>query len=327
MKPLHALIGLAAALTMATLAPAAHAQVSDAFPTKPVRLIVPFAAGGPADIVAREMAQSLGKELGQTVVVENLGGGAGAPALAAVTRAPADGHTVLFAASGNVTIQPHLSKPPVDILKLLDPVGKVTTSPHVLVVSSKLPIRTVPELIAYAKAHPGKLNFASAGVGGLAHLAAELFQHAAGIDSRHIPYRGSSQAIADLASGEVHAMFSSQPSMKALIDKGVIRVIGLTAPSSSPAYQGIPVISRSGVPALEYATWYGIFAPAGTPAAVVGRFNAALQKLTTDQTFIDRLQAQGVELDVSSPKALADLTRSESEQWAKVIRDAKIELN
>ncbi|MDN4590366.1 hypothetical protein DBA29_17890 [Xenophilus aerolatus] len=318
---------LAAALGIGIAVGATGALAQDAYPSKPIRVIVPFAAGGPADVVAREMAQSLGKELGQSLVVENQGGGAGVPALGTVSRAPADGYTLLFAASGNVVIQPLLTKNRVDILQQLSPVGMVSASPHVLVVSSKLPVRTVKEFTAYAKAHPGQVNFASAGVGGLAHLGTELFERAAGIDARHVPYKGTSQAMADLAGGEVQAMFSSLPSMKGLIDKGAIRVIGVTAPSSSPAYKGIPVIKDAGVPNFEYTTWYGLYGPAGLPAAVVDRLSAALTRLAADKAFGERLLAQGVDLSISSAKDLGERTRRETATWDKVIREAGIELN
>lgn len=318
---------LAAALGIGIAIGATGALAQDAYPSKPIRVIVPFAAGGPADVVAREMAQSLGKELGQSLVVENQGGGAGVPALGTVSRAPADGYTLLFAASGNVVIQPLLTKNRVDILQQLSPVGMVTTSPHVLVVSSKLPVRTVKEFTAHAKAHPGQVNFASAGVGGLAHLGTELFERAAGIDARHVPCKGTSQAMTDLAGGEVQAMFSSLPSMKGLIDKGAIRVIGVTAPSSSPAYKGIPVIKDAGVPNFEYTTWYGLYGPAGLPAPVVDRLGAALTRLAADKAFGERLLAQGVDLSISSAKDLGERTRRETATWDKVIREAGIELN
>ncbi|OJW93137.1 MAG: hypothetical protein BGO66_08495 [Alicycliphilus sp. 69-12] len=322
----RAVFGAALCACAALIAPRAMAQ-ADAYPAKPIRVIVPFAAGGPADVIAREMAQSLGKDLGQSLVVENMGGGAGVPALNTVARAPADGHTLLFAASGNVVIQPLLAKNRVDVLTQLAPVGMVTTSPHVLVVSSKLPVRTVKELTDYAKAHPGAVNFASAGVGGLAHLGTELFKRAAGIDARHVPYKGTSQAMTDLASGEVQAMFSSLPSMKGMIDKGTIRVVGVTGPSPSPAYKDIPLIGKEGVPGFEYTTWYALYAPAGTPAAVIARLGKALSGLAVDKAFDDRLQAQGVDLHVTSAKELGERTRKESAGWDKVIRESGIELN
>lgn len=299
----------------------------DAYPNRPIRVVVPFAAGGPADVIAREMALSLGKDLGQPLVVDNLGGGAGVPALNTVSRSAADGYTLLFAASGNVVIQPLLTKHRVDILTQLSPVGMVTTSPHVLVVSSKLPVRTVKELTEYAKAHPGEVNFASAGVGGLGHLGAELFMRAAGIDARHVPYKGSSQAMTDLASGQVQAMFSSLPSMKGMIDKGALRVVGVTGPSPSPAYKDIPVIQQAGVAGFEYTTWYALYGPAQLPAPIAARLGAALAKLGADRAFDERLKAQGVDLHISTAGQLADRTRKETAEWDRVIRDAGIALN
>lgn len=325
MMTMRAIFGAALCACTALIAPLAAAQ-ADGYPARPVRVIVPFAAGGPADVIAREMAQAMGKDLGQSLVVENLGGGAGVPALGTVARAPADGYTLLFAASGNVVIQPLLASKRVDILTQLAPVGMVTTSPHVLVVSSQLPVHTVQELTAYAKAHPGEVNFASAGVGGLAHLGAELFKHAAGIDARHIPYKGTSQAMSDLASGQVQAMFSSLPSMKGMIDKGAIRVVGVTAASPSPAYRGIPVIGQAGVPGFEYTTWYGLHAPVGTPAPVIARLGQALSRLAADKAFDERLRAQGVDLHVTSARELGERTRKEAAQWDALIRTSGIEL-
>lgn len=317
---------LCAALCAGLATSVAPAQPAS-YPNKTIRVIVPFAAGGPADVVAREMAQALGQELGQGVVVENMGGGAGVPATNTVARSPADGYTLLFAASGNVVIQPLLSSKRVDILTQLSPVAMVTTSPHVLVVSSKLPVKTVKEFTDYAKANPGSVNFASAGVGGLAHLASELFMRAAGIEARHIAYKGSSQAMTDLASGQVQAMFSSLPSMKGMVDKGLLRVIGVSAASPSPAYKDIPLIKQAGVPGFEYQTWYGIYGPAGLPTAVTTRLGSALAKLAANKDFENRLREQGVDLHLSSPQELADRTRKESAEWDKVIRAANIQLN
>ena len=232
-----------------------------------------------------------------------------------------------FAASGNVVIQPLLSKKRVDILTQLAPVGMVTTSPHVLVVSSQLPASSVKELIDHAKANPGSLKFASAGVGGLAHLASELFMRQAGIEGRHLAYKGSSQAMTDLASGQVQAMFSSLPSMKGMVDKGLLRVVGVTSRSPSPTYKDYPLIKQAGLPGFEYTTWYGLFGPAGVPPAVIDKLGAALGKLGADKAFEARLREQGVDLHISTPKVLAERTRKETAEWDKVIRNAGIHLN
>lgn len=316
------LAGLAAVL----LSTPAIAQ-ADAYPAKPIKLVVPFAAGGPADVVAREVGLALGKALGQPFVVDNLGGGAGLPAMNAVSRAAPDGYTLLFAASGNVVVQPLLTKGGAEAVKRLEPVGMVSTSPHVLVVSTKLPVHSIKDLVAYAKANPGAVNFGSAGVGGLAHLGMEQLKTAAQIDIRHIPYKGTSLVLNDLASGEVQGLFSSFPSLKALIDKGAIRAIGITAPSTSPSLKDYPVIAASGLPGFQYTTWYAIYATAGTPAAVIQRLNDALTKLSNDKALRERLEAQGVDLHVSSARELADHARRETAQWEKVIRTANITLN
>lgn len=317
----HFLAGLTAAL----LSVPAFSQAP--YPNKPIKLVVPFAAGGPADVVAREVGLALGKELGQPFVIENLGGGAGLPAINAISRAAADGYSLLFAASGNVTVQPLLTKSVAESASRLAPVALVSTSPHVLVISTKLPVNSVKELIDYARAHPGKVNFGSAGVGGLAHLGMEQFKSAAQIDINHIPYKGTSLVLNDLASGEIQGLFSSFPSLKAMIDKGVIKAIGVTAPTTSPSLKDLPVIAKAGVPGFQYTTWYGMYTTAGTPAPVVARLNAALLKLSKDQVLRDRLDAQGVDLDVKPAKELADLQRRESVQWGKVIRAANISLN
>jgi len=297
------------------------------YPNKPVKMVVPFAAGGPADVVAREVGVALGKELGQSFVVDNLGGGAGLPAMNAVSRANPDGYTLLFAASGNIVIQPLLTKNVADAAKLLTPVGMVSTSPHVLVVSAKLPVHSTKELIAYAKANPGKVNFGSAGVGGLAHLGMEQFKATAKIDINHVPYKGTSLVVNDLVSGEVQALFSSFPSLKGMIDKGAIRAIGLTAPSTSPSLKNIPVISASGLPGFQYTTWYGVYATAATPGDIITRLNAALVKIGNDKTLRERLDMQGVDLHVTSAEELGRQARQEIVQWDKVIRDARISLN
>lgn len=303
---------------------AAAPAIAQSFPAKPLKLIVPFAAGGPADLVAREVAVRMGQELGQTVIVENQGGGAGKVAVSTVARAEPDGHTLLFPASGNVVVQPLLEAGRPDLLKQLAPVSMVSTSPHVLVVTTKLPIRDARELVAYAKANPGKVNFASAGTGGVAHLGMEMLKAAAKVDIVHVPYKGTSAAMADLSTGEVQAMFSSMPSLQPMIDKGVIRPIGMTARSKGAV--GIPLISEA-IPGFEYTTWYGLFAPIGTPAPVIAKLNAAVRKAVGDAALQKKLEPQGLEMHASSPAELADFMRRDSAKWDKVIRDAKIKID
>lgn len=310
------------ALNAALVTPA----FAQAFPSKSIKFVVPFAAGGPADIVAREVGQKLGAELGQSVVVDNQGGGAGVNALSSVVRADADGHTLLFAASGNMVLQPQVSSAGgKDLIAKLRPVGLVSTGPHVLVVSSTLAVSSVKEFIDYARAHPGQVSYASAGVGGVAHLGMEFLKAVTKTDMVHVPYKGTSAAIADLASGQVQALFSSPPSLQAAIDKGLVRPLGMSAPGGTGAARSLPVIGTV-VPGFEFTTWYGIYAPAATPAPVVDRIHAALAKVLKDPALVAKLEAQGVALSSSTPQQLGEITKRDTEKWAKVIRSAKISL-
>ena len=297
-----------------------------AFPSKPVKLVVPFAAGGPADVVAREVGQKLAAELGQPVVIDNQGGGAGVTALSTVVRSDADGPTLLFAASGNMVLQPQVSRTGgKDLIARVRPVGLVSTGPHVLVVSSKLPVANLKEFIAYAQANPGKLSYASAGVGGVAHLGMEYLKALAKIEMTHVPYRGTAAAINDLASGQVQALFSSPPSLQPAIDKGLVKPLGMSAAGGTGAARSLPVIGTV-VRGFEFTTWYGVYAPLATPQPVVDRVHAALAKVLKDPALVAKLEAQGVELTGSTPDELAAMGQRDTEKWAKVIRDARITL-
>ncbi len=311
---------LAGAVLAAPLATLAQAP----WPTKTIRLVVPYAAGGPADVVAREVAQRLALELKQPVVVENQGGAMGIPALTTVARAEPDGHTLLMPALGNVVLQPLLSKNGgADLLAKLRPVSMVSTSAHVLVVSAKLPVKNVKELVDYARANPGKVSFASAGTGGTAHLGMEMFKSLSKTDVLHVPYKGSSAAVGDLVSGQVSAMFSSLPSLQGVADKGYVRVVGATAPSSSAATRSLPLLAAT-LPGFDYTTWYAIYAPVATPTAVVQRLNAALRKVLQDPTLEAKIEPHGVELLASTPEEVLVWVKRDTEKWGRIIRDAHI---
>ena len=295
-----------------------------AWPTKTIRLVVPYAAGGPADVVAREVAQRLALDLKQPVVVENQGGAMGIPALTTVARAEPDGHTLLMPALGNVVLQPLLSKNGgADLLARLRPVSMVSTSAHVLVVSAKLPVKSVKELVDYARANPGKVSFASAGTGGTAHLGMEMFKALSKTDVLHVPYKGSSAAVGDLVSGQVSAMFSSLPSLQGVADKGYVRVVGATAASTSAATKSLPLLSAA-LPGFDYTTWYAIYAPAATPNAVVQQLNAALRKVLQDPTLEAKIEPHGVELLASTPEEVLVWVKRDTEKWGRIIRDARI---
>ncbi|MFO1326389.1 MAG: tripartite tricarboxylate transporter substrate binding protein [Rubrivivax sp.] len=313
------LLGAAAALL-------ASAQAQPAWPNRPVKLVVPYAAGGPADVVARELAQRLSADTGQPFLVDNQGGGLGLPALNTVSRAEPDGHTLYMPALGNVVLQPLLSKNAgAEQLAKLQPVSMVSTGAHVLVVSAKLPVTSVKELVELARAKPGQVSFASAGTGGTAHLAMEMFKALSKTEVLHVPYKGSSAAFNDLASGQVSAMFSSLPSMQGLVDKGLVRVIAATAASRSSATRSLPLMSAA-LPGFDYTTWYAMYAPGGTPAALVERINALLRKALQDPAVAARIEPHGTELLGSSPDEVAQWVKRDTEKWSRVIREAGIRI-
>jgi tripartite-type tricarboxylate transporter receptor subunit TctC len=317
------LFALFLALGAGVLSPA----LAQSFPSKPVRLIVPFAAGGPADVVAREIGLALQSELGQTFVIENQGGGAGITALTTVARADADGHTLLFAASGNIVLQPQVSRSGgKELVAKLRPVGLVSSGPHVLVVPSKLPVSNLQEFIDYVRKNPGKLSYASAGVGGVAHLGMEYLKSLTKMEITHIPYRGTAAAINDLSSSQVHALFSSPPSLQGAIDRGYVKPLAMSAAGGTGAARSIPVAGTV-VPGFEFTTWYGMFAPIGTPKPVIEKIHAALAKVLKDPALSEKLAAQGVELNGSTPEELASIVKRDTASWAKVIQEAKITLD
>lgn len=316
---------LLAGLLAATLPFAAWAQAP--WPSKPVKIVVPYAAGGPADVVARELAQRLTADLKQTFVVENQGGGMGLPALNAVTRAEPDGHTLYMPAMGNVVLQPLLSKRGgAEELAKLRPISLVSTGAHVLVVSSKLPITNVKELVEYARANPGKLSFASAGTGGTAHLGIEMLKYLSKTDIVHVPYKGTSAAIADLASGQVSGIFSSLPSLQGVADKGLVRVIAATSTSTSPGTKSLPLMSAA-VPGFDYTTWYAMYAPLATPKPVIDRINAALRAALKDPALTAKLEPHGVDLLGSTPEEVGEWVRRDADKWGRVIKAAAISID
>ncbi len=314
------------ALSALALVGGAHAQ-APVWPAKPVKIVVPYAAGGPADVTAREIAQRLTAATGQSFVVDNQGGSMGIPPLLAVTRTEPDGHTLWMPALGNAVLQPLLSKQGgAEHIAKLRPVGMVTTSAHVLVVSSKLPVRNVQELVAYAKANPGQLSFASAGVGGTAHLAAEWFKSLSKTEVVHVPYKGSAGAVNDLSSGRVQAMFSSLPSLQPIIDKGYVRVIAATAPSTSPATRALPLMSAT-LPGFEYSSWYALYAPRQTPSPVIARINALMLQVLKDPQLKSQIESHGMEVTPSGPDEVATWVKRDEDKWRAVIGKAGISLD
>jgi tripartite-type tricarboxylate transporter receptor subunit TctC len=315
---LRSLIVLAAAI-------ATTGAMAQSYPSRTVRMVVPNAPGGPTDIVGRVLAQRLSESVGQPVIVENRLGAGGTVGTEAVARSPADGYTLVFSASGAMVITPHLnSRLPYDPFRDFAPVALGATSPLVLFVNPTSTIRSLQELIAQAKAQPGRLNYSTAGIGTPPHLAAELLKASAGIDVVHIPYKGAPQAEAGVMAGEVAFMFS-QPSMVNLARAGKVRTLAVSSAARSLLAPDLPTLAEAGLPGFEVIAWYGVLAPAKTPEEIVTRLNAEMMRALGQKEVADRLQSLGFE--PPAPHSAAEFLafmRKESTKWQKVIRDAGI---
>ncbi len=309
------------ALAAAPLA-SAGAQPTE-WPARPVRFILPYPPGGPTDIMGRVVAQALTRDLPQPVVVENRAGAAGAIGTEAVARAAPDGATFLVNASAHVIV-PHMVRVPYDALADFAPVTNIASVPLMLVVTQGLPVRSVAELIAHAKANPGRLSFASSSNGGAPHLAGELFKLMAGVDMAHMPYRGSGQAVPDLIAGNVQLMFDSMPSSAGAVREGKLRALAVTTAGRQAAFPDLPTVAEAGVPGYEISTWYGIWAPAGTPAGVVARLQAAVASALRGAEARERMAALGAQPVADAPEDFARFVRSEFERWGRLVRDARI---
>lgn len=299
--------------------------LAQSYPNRPVRLILPFPTGGPTDIVARLFGQKLGEALGQQVVVDNRGGAAGIIACEIVARAMPDGYTFLLGTVGTLTINPHLnSRLPYDPVRDFAPVSQLSASPYVLAVGPSVPARSVKELVALAKASPGRLNFASGGVGTGNHLSAELFKLSAGVDIVHVPYKGSSQAITDVIAGQVQIWFINLLPAMPHVRAGRIRALAVTGARRSPSAPDIPTVAESGLAGYETTSWHGVVVPARTPNAIVKRLHAELAKIARQPELRELLGAQGADVIGSTPEEFAAVIRDESAKWARVIRTAGI---
>lgn len=317
---------LAAAAIPCLMAAAVPASALAAFPDKPIRLVVPFAAGGGTDLVARAMGITMGEDLGQPVVVENKPGGGTIIGTDAVAKSAPDGYTLVMATMAHA-VNPSLHKKlPFDTEKAFAPVMLVGRSPNVLVVKPDSAIKTVQDLIAAARAKPGKLNYASQGPGTSAHLAGELFKKLARVDMNHIPYRGAGPAITDLLGGQVDVMFATAAAVAPHLESGKLRAVAVTTAqrSQAPALSKVPAIAESGVPDYVADSWYGLFVPAGTPAAVITRLNAAAKKAVHTDAFRKRAEQEGLAISGGTPDEFGRYVKAESQRWSKVIRDANI---
>jgi len=315
---MHRIVRMLVALAAAVVAAGVLAQ---AYPAKPVRIVVPFPAGGTTDILAREVAQRLSQTLGQPFVVDNRPGAGGNIGAELVAKSPADGYTFLMGTVGTHAINASLySKMPYDHVRDFAPVILVAGVPNVLEVNPSVPVNSVPELIAYAKANPGKLNFASSGSGTSIHLAGELFKVMTGVSMSHVPYKGSAPALADLAGGQVQLMFDNLPSSLQLIKAGKLRPLAVTSAQRSAALPDLPTVAEAGLPGFEATSWFGLLAPAGTPPDVIAKVNAEVAKWLASPEAKDKLASQGA---IPAGGSAEDFTRhiaAETAKWQKVVK-------
>jgi tripartite-type tricarboxylate transporter receptor subunit TctC len=310
-------------LAFALLWPALAA--AEDFPTRPIRLIVPFPPGGPNDIIARMVGQRMSQIAGQPVIVDNRGGQAGVLGTDAVAKAAPDGYTIAITSQSSVAISPTMEKIAYDPQKDLAPVTLVAAVPEMLVVATNVPARNMDELVALAKAQPGKLNFASAGVGGLPHLAGELFKLTAKIDIVHVPYRGAAPAINDLLGQQVQMTFLDLPVILPQIKAGRLRPIALGAKTRSPLAPDVPTTAEVGMPDLLILNWYGMVAPAKTPTEIIAKLNSITHEAMADPSVKAKLADQGLEMVPDTPDEFRAYIASETEKWAKVIKQAGVE--
>lgn len=303
---------------------AANAAAADAYPSKPIKWVVPFPPGGAMDTMARTLGEKLSVSMKQPVVVENRPGAGGTIGSSVVAKAAPDGHTMMIVSIGhavNPSIYPTLRY---DAMRDFEPVSLVGIVPNLLVAHPSVKANNAKELIALAKAQPGKLTYASAGSGTTVHLAAELFNSMAGVDIMHVPYKGSAPAVTDLMGGQVDIMFDSLSSAKPYVESGKLKALAVTTAKRSSAFPNVPTIAESGVPGYELSGWYAVFVPAKTPKPIVDRLHAELTRALKQPDVRARFALIGAEPVGSSPQELANTLKTETARWAKIVRERNI---
>jgi tripartite-type tricarboxylate transporter receptor subunit TctC len=320
MKRIQFIQACAAALCLA----ASSASLAQGYPTKPIRLIVPFPAGGATDLFARTLSQKMGEKLGTTLVIDNKPGAGGAIGSDMAAKAPPDGYTLLLATTSTHSIGPAITpKLPYDPVRDFTPIGHVGDAPSIMLVPNSSPAKTVREWIDYAKKNPGKLNYASSGNGTIVQLTAELFKSQAGIDVTHIPYKGTALAIPDLITGKVDVLFDALPTGMPHVRDGRLRALGVTSLKRSPLAPELPPIADT-LPGFESNTWFGLYGPKGLPADMVNRINTAANQSLSDPEVRDKLARLGIEPATSTPAQLASMVAADAAKWKKIIIDKKI---
>ncbi len=314
---------LIAAITLMSACTAAFAQ---SYPVRPIRMILGFAPGGSTDLVARLVAQKMAESWGQQVVVDNRPGANGMIGADLVAKANPDGYSVLLSSIGPMAINASLYKMPYDIVADFAPITYTGNVTNLLVVHPSVAATSVKELIALAKAQPGKLTFGSSGTGGAPHMAVELFRILAGVNVVHVPYKGGGPAMADLVGGQISGSFASMPSSIPFVRAGKLRALAVTAPKRSPAEPQVPTISEAGIPGFAVLDWQGLFTTGKTPPAVVNKLNAEVVRILALPDVAERLATAGVEVQTSTPREWGDFVKSEIAKWGKVVKDAGVKV-
>src|SRR5579871_2703222 len=312
--------------TLATLifALMAGGAAADGFPTQPIRLVAPFSAGGPTDTAARLVAGPLQRQLGQPIVIENRPGASGVPGTEAVVNGANDGYTLVVGGIAPIVLVPAVKKLRYDVDRDLVPLGLIWRSPQVLAVRSTLDAKTVADFVAYAKANPNMLTVGSAGVGTITHLANELFRREAGISFTHVPYRSTSNSVTDLMGGQIDAIFGDVAILSPQVKAGSIRALAITAEKRSPLLPDLPTTAEVGLPNVQTEVWYGLLAPARTPAPVLARLKAAVKAAQLDPDYRTALLKFGMELDNVGAEPFADFIHAETKRWTPILKEAGI---
>jgi len=314
------------ALLAASALALSGSAIAQAYPSKTIRIVVPFPVGGIADTFARVIAQKVADAWGQPVIVENKTGAGGNIGADFVAKSPPDGYTIVMGSIGTHAVNPHLVKSmPYDAQKDFVPIAHVLEAEGLLVVNPEVPVKSVPELIALLKSQPGKLSYASAGVGTASHLAGELFKAMAGVDMVHVPYKGNAPAITDVMGGQAQMIFATMPTVIQQARAGRLRSVAVIGSARTKALPEIPTVAET-LPGFEVSNWVGLFAPAGTPPEIVRRWNAEVQRIMTSTDVQPRLEAEGARFIPTTPESFAAFQRGESARWGKMIRAAGIKV-
>ena len=316
-------------LASMSAAPSVFAQRDTAggFPSRPMHLTIPFIAGGGTDIVGRTIGQKLAQALGQPVIVENKAGANGTIGANTVAKSPADGYNLcLLTASHSVNVTLQGVKPPYSLINDFDPLIQLAVQPYILVVKPSLPVRSVAELIALAKAKPGQITFGSSGTGGLVHLSAELFATLAGLKLTHVPYKGGAAAMMDVIIGNVDMMFTSYNQSKAFINSGQLKLLAVTSPERNPAMQNTPTMREAGVAGYEVSSWYGLAVPAGVPEPILSKLNSTVNQILKQADVVAAMATDGADPVGGTPAQFGNFLKAEVEKWRKLIDHLKIQV-